>query len=371
MVREDRLIKKCLMGCMMALAASSSNIARAQFVPGRIFTAGGSDTHCKVYRDGFVFETDPENGTYRLFASLPPDSCPGLRSLAMSPDGKHLRVAALNWGAILEFDAQGNWEVVIDGSDGVDPAANWNSITYDHEGNFYLSNYYALNEKVVKFPAGGGPKQVLAYADNNGVQVFSPYGLSVGPSGEVYVADEERLIRIGEDCVVTLFDELPFFIYSVLVDDFGYVHAQTGIWYRYKLGDPTSRQVIAGCGGAGPQICASEALVLSPDRARIYTGSFDYASSQYDMVAVDPHDGSFETVLAYGGTTEFAVVPLRGDVDGNQDTDLSDLEWFASCMYGPNSNVSPTCYSADMDADGDVDLFDARFFDLGYSSFHK
>lgn len=347
--------------------------ARGQFVPGRIFTAGGSDTHCQIYRDGFVYETDPENGTYRLFASLPPDSCPGLSSIAMSPDGKHLRVAARNWGAIVEFGAQGNWEVVIDGSDGVFPAANWNSITYDREGNFYLSNYYTLNEMVVKFPADGGPKQVLAYYDNNGVILYSPYSLSVGPSGEVYVAaDYNKVFLIGSDGVVSLFDtidETPLseFIYSVLVDDAGYVHAQTGdIWHRYTLGVPNSRVVLADC----EDICGSQALVLSPDRTRIYTSNYyDKSPWRLDMIAVDPHDGSYETVLEYGGTGSFAIVPLRGDVDGDGNTDLYDLDWFAACMEGAGIEIPAHCHLADMDADGDGDLFDLRYFMLGHSAY--
>lgn len=361
--------------CISVLTASTAEIASAQFVPGRIFTAGGSDAHCKVYRNDWVYEFNPEDGTYRIFASMPLDSCAGLESIVMSPDGKHLRVAARNWGAILEFDSQGNWEVVIDGSDGVFPAANWNSITYDREGNFYLSNYYTLNEKVVKFPANGGPKKVLAYANNNGVEVFSPYSLSVGPDGEVYVADGGQLVRIGEDGVATIFDtydDLNAFIYSVLVDDYGYLHTRKsrGYWYRYVLGDPGSREIFEGCDDLNDNFCPYEGLFLSPDRSRIYTSVFDYMSSSSSLVSVDPRDGSYQTVMNNGVGASFAVVPLRGDVNGDHDTDLVDMQWIASCLDGSDEEAAPNCGLADMDADGDVDLFDVRYFMLGYTAFH-
>ena len=352
-----------------ALLCAGAAPARAQFVPGRIFTAGGSDIQCKVYLNDYVFELDPETGYTNIFASMPPNSCAGLASVAMSPDGKHLRVAARNWGAILEFDAEGNWEVVIDGSDGVYPAADWDSITYDREGNFYLSNYYTLNAKVIKFPADGGPKQVLAYYDNDGVILEGPYGLSVGPSGEVYAADYERIIRIAEDGVVSFFDSTPngAFVYSVLVDDFGHLHAKTGgYWYRYALGDPDSREIFAQCVSL-QGLCGSTGIELSPDRTRVYTDLFDYSTSRYSMIAVDPHDGSYQTVVNDGGGPSFAVVPLRGDVDGDGDADLSDLAWLVACMDGPEAGRTTACDLADMDADGDVDLFDVRFFLIAHS----
>lgn len=87
------------------------------------------------------------------------------------------------------------------------------------------------------------------------------------------------------------------------------------------------------------------------------------------MIAVDPHDGSYETVLEYGGTGSFAIVPLRGDVDGDGNTDLYDLDWFAACMEGAGIEIPAHCHLADMDADGDGDLFDLRYFMLGHSAY--
>lgn len=199
-------------------------------MPGRIFTVDIASAFCEHGTDEYVLEIDPEGGTTREFALFP--DCPGLGSLAMSPDGKRLRVVAFHWGAILEFDSQGNWEVVIDGSDGIFPAAEPNGITYDRDGNFYVSNYYTLNAKVFRFPSNGGAPTILAYANNNGVSITAPGPISVGPSGDAYVADEDRLIRIGSDGLVEMFDTYdvtPFSdeIDAVLVDDF---------WNRFHLG---------------------------------------------------------------------------------------------------------------------------------------
>lgn len=367
MIQKLSPIRKCLVGCMMALAAASSNLARAQFVPGGLFVANGY-LPCEMDDVDYVLGGHPlgEGGDFIVGV----DGCPLLHSAAMSPDGKHLRVAAAHWGAILEFDPDGNWEIVIDTSDGVIPQATWNSIAYDREGNFYVSG--RGNVKVMKFPADGGPPEPLAYYNNNGVIMEDAYGLSVGPSGEVYVADDAKIYLIDPDGSVSLFDSLANpneFIYSILVDDFGYVHAQTGIWYRYELGDPSSRIVFAACNQLSGEICGSYALALSPDRTRIYTISYDYSTFLHSLLAVDPRDGSYETVMYFIPSFTLAVVPLRGDVDGDRKTDLLDLEWLTGCTDGPEGGMSPACDLADMDADGDVDLFDARYFMLGYSAF--
>lgn len=186
----------------------------AQFVPGHIFSSFRS-SQCNVGTD-YVMEINPETGESFFFASVP--VCGGLKGMAMSPDGKRLRVTSYNSGTVFEFDSQGNWTVVP----GVSAPAGWNNIAYDQQGNFYASNPFS-DAKVVRIPPEGGPPEVLAYADNNGVALDWPGAIAAGPSGEVYVADDDRLIRIGPDGGVTLFDQYPMysFIYAVLVDDFG------------------------------------------------------------------------------------------------------------------------------------------------------
>lgn len=54
-----------------------------------------------------------------------------------------------------------------------------------------------------------------------------------------------------------------------------------------------------------------------------------------------------------------AAIP--GDVDGNQIIDLADHSAFTDCMTGPGGgHDTAECPSADVDADGDVDLRDWR-----------
>jgi hypothetical protein len=53
---------------------------------------------------------------------------------------------------------------------------------------------------------------------------------------------------------------------------------------------------------------------------------------------------------------------IPGDLNGDSEVDLDDLQIFVSCMYGPGVLHPVECDEADLDKDGDVDLVDYRDF---------
>jgi WD40 repeat protein len=361
------------------LTGASAAPARAQFVPGHIFGLHHSNNFCKD--DGktgtpidseYIYDINPETGEYRIFATIPREWCGVITGMAFSPDGKRLRVASMLLSLIWEFDAQGNRTIALDWTDGIVSPEGCNCIAYDQRGNFYVSSKGP--EKVLRFPADGGPRAVLAYENNNGLLIGSPHSLAVGPGGEVYLADyvSDHLIRISPGGEVSVFDKYTFnqSLYSLTVADNGEVYALVlppGI-YRYAAGQPFGRETFTECDS---QLCVY-LLTPSPDRRRIYATS---SPPFYSIVSIDPADASFELV-AVGpialSLCGLAGVPLRGDVDGDADTDLTDLQSLLYCMLGVNVGPpNPECGLADMDGDGDVDLFDVRYFMLGYTAFGK
>lgn len=142
--------------------------------------------------------------------------------------------------------------------------------------------------------------------------------------------------------------------------------------YRTEPAKPLSRERLLECGLG---FCPGHTLSLSPVRNRIYAQSFDPSIGPFGsdtIISIDPDIGSFERVLvADVGVSIFAIVPMRGDVDGDGDSDHSDLEWLVGCIEGSSVEVSPACDLADMDADGDVDLLDVRYFLVAHSSIQK
>lgn len=181
----------------MLLSALGVWPVRGQFVPGHIFLPYASTSLCEMDNHGIpydseaIIEVNPEDGSWRFFATIPRQFCGNISCMAFSPDGRRLRVAAEFLGVIWEFDPQGNRTVALDSwNDGIAVPAAPNCVAYDDVGNFYVANYYASN--VLKFPADGSPAEVLDERDLNDIphHVTAPIGLAVAPDGSVYVIDE-------------------------------------------------------------------------------------------------------------------------------------------------------------------------------------
>jgi len=58
------------------------------------------------------------------------------------------------------------------------------------------------------------------------------------------------------------------------------------------------------------------------------------------------------------GVVQIFLGVIPGDLDGDQDVDLSDFAMFHDCMTGPGSSAGAGCESADLDGDGDADAAD-------------
>lgn len=360
----------------MLCAYLSAKSALAQFVPGHIFVVHPTFNFCETDDDGVpideetIYEMNPETGESRVFAKMPRELCGGLGSPVVSPDGKKLRVSSSFLGIIWEFDAQANRTVALDSSDGVYGPGGCNGSAYDKEGNFYTSN---SPYEILRFPAGGGPPIVIANYWEDGV--LYPNSLSVGPDGEVYAiagTNKDTLYYVSPDGHVLIFDSIPHpsrYLESVVVNDYGDVYLRQsdfGAIFRYSSGGAESREVFPLQCGVPGGICV-HTLTLSPDRNSIYA-----SASSYPVVSIDPEIASFNVVVAspsVGSTCGLAVVPFRADVDGNGVRNLNDLEVLLSCTQGPGvAAVSDECGLADMDADGDVDLLDVRFFLRAHSA---
>jgi len=61
-----------------------------------------------------------------------------------------------------------------------------------------------------------------------------------------------------------------------------------------------------------------------------------------------------------------AVGYRASDLDADGDVDLTDARTLAGCMSGPQISPAPNCTAADLDADGDVDLADFGEFQRDY-----
>jgi len=370
------------------LVGAGAAPARGQFVPGHIFVPLPTSSRCETdffgvpYDEEYIYELNPEDGSSRLFATIPRELCGAISGMTFSPDGRRLRVASELIGAILEFDAQGNLTIPLYWRDGIATPSGVNCIAYDDDGNFYVANYGGLN--VLKFPAEGGPAQVLDEYDPNDVpnHVATPIGLAVAPDGTVYVMDYwlTRLVRISPQGQASLWDTYTGHnaeLVTLTVDQEGTVFllewdsTNAGL-YRYFQGAPVREPFVL----SPPQTtsgCGIEVLNMSMDRSELASlGGFVPSQAGVCMLSIDPVTGTYKrnSISAPGnvvGPDGAAIVPLRGDIDHSGAVDSLDFAILRDCINGPGGGLlSPTCDESDLDADGDVDLFDFRFFQLAF-----
>jgi len=369
------------------LIGASVAPARAQFVPGHVFLPRPTTSLCETdifgvpYDEEYIYEINPEDGSTRLFATIPRELCGNISGMVFSPDGRRLRVASEFLAAILEFDPQGNLSIPLYWVDGISSVNGPNCIAYDDDGNFYVANYGASN--VLMFPAEGGPAEVLDEYDPNDVvnHVATPLNLAVAPDGTVYVLDYwlTTLVRITPQGQASLWDIYTGHnatLWTITVDEVGTVFLREtdgsggSGFYRYFQGAPNREPFVL----SPPQTtngCNINMWTMSMDRsALVSVGSF-FPTGQAGqcILSIDPVSGLYHSIPGYvfGSPFGMGIVPLRGDLDHNGAADLADYTLLQGCMIGPsNGALSGGCGVADLDADGDVDLFDFRFFQLAF-----
>lgn len=371
---------RCLTVLLALWAAASTQPAAGQFVPGHVFVARTSVNLCETdkwglpYDEEYIIELDPERQVSRVFATIPRELCGVISGLTFSPDGRRLRVSSLLLWAILEFDAQGKMTIPLDWQDGIRSVPGCNGITYDEEGYFYVAQAFAGN--FLRFPPDGGKPTVLAQDTGDPEGVNGPASIAIARNRDLFVVDYgfpyDRLLRVDPDGGVFTLDQIENFINgltSVTVDRESSVYALGYVdgtkVFKYPAADLSSREILVACPEFMP-ICGTGSVVASPDSSQIYASRVGYY-----VISINPADGSYEVVFPADGSASscvLAVVPLRGDLNGDGIVDLDDYTLMNLCMGSviDVADTNPRCNVADLDVDGDVDLFDFRFLQWAF-----
>jgi len=284
---------------ILVLFAAAS--ALADFKRGNVFVSDPSIKFC-MNGDQFgwdlIWEIDPQTGEVSLFAELANELCGFITGLTFTPDGRGLRVSSFLNDRILEFASDGTFRVVLDAGDGIGKPYGSNNIVYDAVGNFYVVN--TLPRNIMRFPAGGGPGEVIA--DNaDGVGGLGHIAIALG--GDLYFMNSlggggDFALRITPQGGVSLFDEYKSNPRSVTADAEGhlFVGLSNGTIFRYNAGDPDSREQLV----SGPPFVLSYTMTMSEDDSRIYVAALN------QLVAVNPADGAV-TLLALIEDGNFAT----------------------------------------------------------------
>ena len=340
--------------CTTLFLASS---VRAQFVPGHIFVVEGQLEGCfeSHAHHGTIWEIDPETGEASVFLDPPEELCGGVPTLIFTPNGKRLRASrGFIANEILEFDAAGNYEVVLDGDDGLRAPL---PMTYDADGNFYVGNNGANN--IMRFPADGASGIVFADASDG---ISGPISMTFASTGDLYVAVgvapgpiPTRLLRITAEGATSVFDEydLPDQPQALTADRFGNLFIAVGNWfYRYRAGDPDSKELLSP-----ESFGRMHQITMSPDESQLYVPIGLWVRT------VDVTNGFVEALALVPGVNSLigiAVAPLRvGDLTRNGSIDLADFAVHQRCFRGDEvPGGGPGCEAADLDQDGSVNLAD-------------
>ena len=281
-------------GVLVGAAGVLADGRSGGFVPGHVFVSEPSPKLCKLgefYGWDRIWEIDPETGEVTLFVELADDWCGAVTGLTFTPDGTRLRASQLINSRILEFDAEGNVEVVLDSTDGISGPWGSNNLAYDDEGNFYVVN--AGNRTIMKFPADGSPETVFADSTDG---IAGPGAIAFAADGDLYFANVQGgnfVLRITPDGEASLFDDYgnddPW---ALTADDAGHVYVglENAILYRYDAGDPDSREVLVSF-----PFGATFSMTMSPDQGSIYVGS----PSFQQLFAVDVTDGTVSSLAEF------------------------------------------------------------------------
>ena len=301
------------------IAVVLATTTRAQFVPGHVFAAQSAGKLCKMdatYGSDRIWEINPDTGEATLFAELPVEMCGFLTGLAFTPDGTRLRAASLLRSWILEFDSEGNVSIVLDSSDGIACPWGFNNLAYDAEGNFYVGN---CTRDILRFPADGGPATVFADAADGVAGDGAGGAIAFAADGDLYFTNTfvdgiGVVRRITPDGNAFPFDEYTGLDRpkAILGDRSGhiYVGLGNGEIFRYRAGDPASKELFAVFAGG------RHSMAMPLDQREIYVNAFSDSDAIFGRVLrIDVVDGAVTTVSEFtdGFITPpagIAVVPL-------------------------------------------------------------
>lgn len=291
------------------IVSASDTSAGAQFTPGHIFVSDPAGKFCSGPPRPWdrIWEIDPDTGQVSLFAELADEWCGLVSGLAFTPDGTKLRVAQY-FNRILELDAAGNPTILLDGTDGINAPFGPNCITFDRQGDFYVSVF----GRILRFAPGSDIGEVYADEQSEPILGGSPGPITVDLSGSLYFGTVSqqlsRLFQFQGPHMGTVFDTYNNVVpKSLVADSCGSIFL--GLAYgggesnpqivRYSSGDAGSKVVLAdGTMGIG----AEPTIALDPTESFLY------------VLAVGRTVGTLST--AGGMLTTIAELPQARDIVG-------------------------------------------------------
>lgn len=114
-----------------------------------------------------------------------------------------------------------------------------------------------------------------------------------------------------------------------------------------------------------------------PDLSDAITGTITVANGVVALAVVmeieaplDPDNPELGTITVVAIMNGSAQLPLAGDLDIDEDVDLTDFDTFLECVNGPGNPPAPTCppgVAADLDCDGDSDFADFAILQIDFT----
>lgn len=241
----------------------------ADIIPNRLYVTGitGNLEFDPDLPPDSIFEFDPATGATRFFSTFSRQDCGITSGLAIAPDNSTIRASVYYRRSVMEIGEDGEAEVALDHRDGIGGGPRGsNNIGYAANGDFFV----AYSGELLRFPAGGGPREILADW-HDGIVGYGP--IAVAPDGSVYFGVAEspgpEVLRIAPDGEVTVFDTLDLGcdLSSLSIDNDGNLFALTSAGlYRYDAGNPGSRRLLAALPGSGPHA----SIVVNPSGQQVF-----------------------------------------------------------------------------------------------------
>ncbi len=351
----------------LAVVGMGSGLSYSQeFSPGHVFVAERGPESCRNPAGplNWIREIDPITGESWVFADAADGLCTNT-GLIFTPDGRRLRCASWDPQNVLDFDGDGNPQVIFAGIPGV---GAFNGMAFDRDGNFYLRNTSVST--ILRFPAGGGPPDEFAHWTH---LLEARGGLAFDGQGNLFAADDRRIVKFTGPNQSTVFDDFgpgSTLFKCVAFDDAGNLFATVDRWghrvdelYRYDAADPNRRRLLTNV------LNSSSSLVVAPNQVELYVADTNY------LFAVDAETGAVREIHyfdtppqgSFGGYgIAVYVPPVSGDVNCDGVMDAGDIEPFITALLDRAAYETrwPHCDAdrADLNADGAIDAFDIEPF---------
>lgn len=289
--------KKCLaiLVSEMLVTIWVPSPASGEFVRGHIYVSIVEAEPCDFGGTEAIVDINPQTGEFEVLADSSDPICVG-NGLRFTPDGERLLAASeghfvpqSDGGWITAFGPDGDSEVILDASDGLNRPFGTNCLAFDREGDLYVLNS-GFPSRILRFPQGQLPGTV--YADQ-GDSVSGQGALEFALNGDLFYrggGGGGGIYRITPDGRSSLFDEL-LAVRSLAHDRMGNLYAANnfGNIYRYAGGDPNARTLLA----SGLKTSGWIAMTVTSDGETVYVYEQGFPAT---LLAIDVSTGVIEAV---------------------------------------------------------------------------